>query len=131
MAVITTAEKSKGKREILKIVTPFLIGAGFTKIGTGDFSYPQTDGVGRLLLNVPTFEASFRMFSSFEARGHKFAGPHTLPFECPNPPGGRRYYFRFTFAEETYPRCAKEMIDWVSFVLIPWFQSQPSKSWSR
>ena len=131
MSVISTAEKAKGKRAILKIVTPFLSAAGFTKAGTYEFFYPTEEGRGRLLFNVPTFEASFRMFSSFERKDVRFEGPHTLPFECPNPPGGRRFYFRFTFDAASHPRCAKEVTDWVSLVLIPWFRSQPSRPWTR
>ncbi len=131
MPAITTAEKAKGKRAILKIVTPFLVAGGFQKEGTYEFSFPTVDGVGRLVLNIPTFDAEFRMFTSFEGKEGRCEGPHTLPFCCPNPPGGRRYYFRFTHVEDTYQRCAKEVTDWVSSVLIPWFQSAPKTGWKK
>ena len=131
MTAITTDEKTKGKRAILKIVTPSLVDAGFKKEGTYEFTFATEAGVGRLILNIPRFDSEVRMFTSFERKEGRLQGPLTLPFCCPNPPGGRRYNFRFTHVEDTYPRCAKEVIDWVSSVLIPWFQSAPKVGWTK
>jgi hypothetical protein len=131
MPAITADEKTKGKRAIVKIVAPSLVEAGFRKEGTYDFSFATEAGVGRLILNFPRYDSEVRMLTSFEGKEGRLQGPLTLPFCCPNPPGGRRYYFRFTHVEDTYPRCAKEVTDWVSMVLVPWFKSAPKTGWTK
>jgi len=80
MPAITTDEKTKGKGTIVKSVNAFLLSAGFTKIGTYEFQFPTSTGSGRLILNIPRFDAEFRMFTSFEGKEGRFEGPLTFPF---------------------------------------------------
>ena len=129
MAAITTTEKTKGKRAIMKIVAPFLSAQGFTKKSTYEYEFKTETGCGRLIMNIPTFDSIFRMFTSFEYESGRFQGPITQPFECPNHPGSRRFNFRFTHVDDTYPRCAEEIQIWISTVLIPWFKQEPKAPW--
>jgi len=47
MPAITTDEKTKGKRAILKIVTPSLVDAGFKKEGSYEFTFTTEAGFSR------------------------------------------------------------------------------------
>ena len=128
---IPTADKTKGKRHIMRVVEPVVLQLGFTNRSRGEFILTAPDGSEwRLLFSVPTFAPLFRIFPSLTRPGAKpFLGPYTEEYAAPNTPNGTRYNFRFHLAPETYDRCSDNLIRWLHDVAMPWFRSSPSTDW--
>ena len=128
---IPTTDKTKGKRHIMRVVEPVVLGLGFTKHPRGEFTFTANDGSEwRLLFSVPTFAPFYRIYPSIiRVGGVPILGPLTDPYEAPNTPNGTRYNFRFHLTAETYDRCADNLIRWIHEVAMPWFQSSPTTSW--
>ncbi len=135
---LTGREKARAKREIMALVTPWLLSAGLQPVAGGrtggTFELRTGDGARLVLsLGVPTFDSFFRLWSSWEAESGSVSvgGPHSDPFACPNTPGRRRYTFRFNRTIESQERCAMNIHDWVRDELLPWFASRPKIHWSN
>jgi hypothetical protein len=128
---IPTTDKTKGKRHIMRVVEPVVLGLGFTKHPRSEFTFTANDGSEwRLLFSVPTFAPFYRIYPSIiRVGGVPILGPLTDPYEAPNTPNGTRYNFRFHLTAETYDRCADNLIRWIHEVAMPWFQSSPTTSW--
>jgi hypothetical protein len=128
---IPSADKTKGKRHIMRVVEPVVLGLGFTKLSRGEFTLTTNDGSEwRLLFSVPTFAPFYRIYPTITHPGSKpILGPHTDFYEAPNTPNGVHYNFRFHLAAETYDRCADNLVRWIHDVAIPWFRSSPTTSW--
>lgn len=129
---IPTPEKARAKKRIMKQLDPWLKECGFSK--QRGFKYQLTDAENAklvMLLNVPTFETRCRIFSWRETPNGqtRVAGPQTFPFECPNHPGPKRYTFRFHLSEETQARCVANLKEWITEVLLPWFEQKPAMPW--
>ena len=128
---IPTADKTKAKRYIMRIVEPAALAFGFTKHSGCEFVRAAEDSsTWRLLFGVPTFDSFYRIHTSIErACRAPILGPYTEDYEAPNHPGDTRYNFRFHLAAETCERCAGNLVRWMHAVAIPWFQSSPATSW--
>lgn len=135
---LTGTDKRRAKEQVMAKVTPWLISQGFERISGGRtggrFDFVSDDGA-RLVLSiaVPTFDTFFRFWCHWEtAIGNRVAdGPQSLPYECPNHPGRRRYSFRFHRDNESQQRCVVNMQDWIRDELLPWFASRPTENWSN
>jgi len=131
-------DKTEAKQRIMKLVTPHLVSTGLHRISGGRtggrFDLVVDDGARLvLLLEVPTFDTFYRMWCYWEmASGDLVAyGPRSLPYECPNTPGRRRYTFRFHRDAESHQRCATEIAEWIRNELLPWFAIRPRTDWSN
>jgi hypothetical protein len=131
-------DKTKAKQRVMAMMTPWLFSFGFKRIAGGrtggQFDYVAEDGAKLVLsIGVPTFDTVFRFWCHWEtASGERIAeGPFSLPYECPNTPGRKRYSFRFNRDFESHDRCAANMRDWVRDELLTWFASRPTASWSN
>jgi hypothetical protein len=131
---IPTADKTSAKKRIMKELDPWLKEHGFSKKVGFEYHLVDTDGAMLvMLLNVPTFDTFYRVFSRWETSDGRtrVEGPETFPFSCPNHPGPKRYTFRFHLKEETQARCIRNLKEWITEVLLPWFEQRPLVSWSN
>jgi len=135
---LTGKDKTQAKQRIMAVMTPWLASVGFERIAGGRtggrFDYVAEDGARLALsIGVPTFDTIFRFWCHWEtASGDRIAeGPLSLPYECPNTPGRKRYSFRFHRDAESHERCAANMKDWIQDELLPWFESRPVVHWSN
>ena len=129
---ISSADKTKAKRHVMKIVEPFLINNGFTKSSTTEYLIPLRDMEGRLLFQVPTFAPFYRLSLSIEHPSQSpILGPNSDSYAAPNSPNGIRYNFRFHLSPDTYERCASNITQWITDVAIPWFHNPRSRTSQR
>lgn len=129
---IPTAEKTNAKKRIMRELDPWLRECGFTKRAGFEYQLTAPDGARLvMLLNVPTFDTFYRIYSRWESTDGRtrIEGPETFPYECPNHPGPKRYTFRFHLKEETQARCVANLKEWISEVLLPWFEQKPTTPW--
>ena len=129
---IPTKEKTKGKQRIMRELEPWLQAQGFAKLPGFMYHRSFADGTTLVvILNVPTFDSRYRVFTRVEyLDGRKpIYGPESFPYECRNHPGAKRYNMHFHLDEETHLRCALNLKEWISEVLLPWFEAQPTMPW--
>jgi hypothetical protein len=116
----------------MRAVEPYLVTAGFVKLKNNEFSIRiGNNQKGSLLVYLPLRSEYYRLQTAFtNESGKLIVGPHSDPYGCPNSPNNKRYNFRlFRFHEDTYQRCAENIIEWIEDVALPWLQSKPEMDW--
>jgi len=129
-------EKTQAKKEIMKLLNPWLTAAGFKcaiggKTG-GIFELTADDGAKLILtIQAPTFNSFFRMWGGWEMSNGKLVAQsgHSDVGQYPDLFGRRRYNFKFNRSTDTHERCAENMKRWISNELMPWFKKRPTTSW--
>ncbi|MEQ8850096.1 hypothetical protein [Botrimarina sp.] len=135
---LTGNEKTVAKRRIMKLATTPILDLGFTLAAggktNGTFKLSDEEGnVLVVLLDVPTFDTFFRMAAHWKTPDGTVVGSglYSLPFECPNHPGNRRYTFRFHRDSESQQRCAENIVDWFRDVAVDWFRNKTAGRWTN
>ena len=135
---LTGTEKTTAKRQVMGRIKGPIDTLGFRLVGGGktNGTFELTDAKSDVLvvfLDVPTFDTFFRIATYWRASDETVVGrgPYSLPYECPNHPGDRRYTFRFHRDSASQQRCAENIVDWIRDVALPWFREKPTGQWSN
>jgi len=109
------------RREFRNLLEAF----GFERQPSGGYTRRYGSHMGQVWLQKLSVPFLFRVAMSFQADGSikpivEFADKYTFR----NPPGGRKYNFRFRFGDLAEERCVSEIRDFVADVALPWLEQQ-------
>lgn len=132
---VTTAEKTKAKRAIMRLAKPQLLALGFQPSGrcdTGGLFTLIAENGDQLNFGVDVSSSSlhFRPMTHWKATADTtwIQGPHCHAGGGIEP-NGVRYSFAFRRDDEGHERCAANIVNWVRDVALPWFVRRSRINW--